>query len=114
MRFSSPAGRVQGKADEAFDILNDVPGYLRRYFPTLFELPFQAEQGSRSLLEALTIVRRLDHGELWKLPLSAPVDFVPSVWRKFLLRGDGSPGWTPVDATTTGCVRCFVNDPVVN
>ena len=63
--------------------------YLRRYFPTLFELPFQAEPGSRSLLEALTIVRRLDQGELRELPLSAPVDFVPSAWRKFLLRGDG-------------------------
>jgi Domain of unknown function (DUF4158) len=63
--------------------------YLRRYLPTLFELPFQAEPGSRSLLEALTIVRRLDHGELRKLPLAAPVDFVPPAWRKFLLRGDG-------------------------
>jgi hypothetical protein len=29
--------------------------YLRRYFPALFELPFEAELGSRSLLEALAI-----------------------------------------------------------
>ena len=63
--------------------------YLRRYLPTFFELPFQAEPGSHNLLEALTIVRRLDQGELRKLPLSAPVDFVPPTWRKFLLREDG-------------------------
>ena len=64
-------------------------GYLRRYLPTFFELPFQAEPGSRPLLEAVTIVRRMDHGELRKLPPSAPVNFVPSAWRKFLLREDG-------------------------
>ena len=46
--------------------------YLRRYLPTFFELPFQAEPGSRPLLEALTIVRRLDHGELFII--RAPVD----------------------------------------
>jgi TnpA family transposase len=63
--------------------------YLRRYLPTFFELPFQAEPGSRPLLEALTIVRRMDQGELRKLPLSAPVDFVPPAWKKFLLREDG-------------------------
>ena len=63
--------------------------YLRRYFPALFELPFEAEPGSRSLLEALAIVRRLDREELRTLPMSTPVDFVPPAWRKFLLRGDG-------------------------
>jgi hypothetical protein len=63
--------------------------YLRRYFPALFELPFEAEPGSRSLLEALAIVRRLDREELRTLPMSTPVDFVPPAWRKFLRRGDG-------------------------
>jgi hypothetical protein len=36
-----------------------------------------------------TIMRRLDRGELGRLPVSAPVDFVPPAWRKFLLRADG-------------------------
>jgi TnpA family transposase len=71
------------------DEISSYYSYLRRYFPTLFELPFEAEPGSRSLLEALAIVRRLDRGELGKLPTSAPVDFVPPAWRKFLLRADG-------------------------
>ncbi len=71
------------------DEISSYYSYLRRYFPTLFELPFEAEPGSRSLLEALAIVRRLDRGELGKLPMSAPVDFVPPAWRKFLLRADG-------------------------
>jgi hypothetical protein len=50
------------------DEISSYYSYLRRYFPSLFELPFEAEPGSRSLLEALAIVRRLDRGELGKLP----------------------------------------------
>jgi hypothetical protein len=74
------------------DEISSYYSYLRRYFPTLFELPFEAEPGSRSLLEALAIVRRLDRGELGKLPMSAPVDFVPPAWRKFLLRAGQAMG----------------------
>jgi hypothetical protein len=71
------------------DELTSFDGYLRRYLPTFFELPFEAEPGRRPLLEAAALVRRLDQGELRKLPGSTPVNFVPPAWRNFLLRQDG-------------------------
>jgi hypothetical protein len=71
------------------DELGSYYGYLRRYLPTFFKLPFEAEPGSRPLLEAMAIVGRMDQGELRKVPASAPVHFVPAAWKKFLLREDG-------------------------
>ena len=54
---------------------------LRRYLPTFFGLPFQAETGSESLLAAIDLVRRLDSDEMKTLPLDAPCEFVPAAWR---------------------------------
>jgi TnpA family transposase len=50
---------------------------LRKYFSDFLRLPFEAEEGSEDLLEAIKIVRRLDANELSKIPDDAPVAFVP-------------------------------------
>ena len=63
---------------------------LRRYLPTFFGLPFQAEIGSEPLLAAIDLVRRLDSDELKALPVDAPCDFVPAAWRAALEGEDGS------------------------
>lgn len=63
---------------------------LRRYLPTFFGLPFQAEIGSEPLLAAIDLVRRLDSDELRALPVDAPCDFVPAAWRAALEGEDGS------------------------
>src|SRR5260370_40113356 len=63
---------------------------LRRYLPTFFALPFQAEIGSESLLAAIDLVRRLDSDELKALSVDAPCDFVPAAWRAALEGKDGS------------------------
>ncbi len=63
---------------------------LRRYLPAFFGLPFQAETGSKPLLAAVDLVRRLDSDELGTLPVNAPSDFVPAAWRAALEREDGS------------------------
>src|SRR5207302_4632744 len=55
-----------------------------------FGLPFQAETGSKPLLAAVDLVRRLDSDELGTLPVNAPSDFVTAAWRAALEREDGS------------------------
>ena len=63
---------------------------LRRYRPTFFGLPFQAEIGSEPLLVAIDLVRRLNSDELKALPVDTPCDFVPAAWRAALEGEDGS------------------------
>lgn len=50
---------------------------LRKYFADFLQLPFEAEEGSQDLIEAIRIIRRIDSGQLKKIPLDAPVSFIP-------------------------------------
>jgi TnpA family transposase len=62
---------------------------LRKYFADFIHLPFAAEHGSDSLLQAIAIIRQLDTGEIKKLPPTAPVDFVPKELRRALKSQSG-------------------------
>jgi len=57
---------------------------LGKYFYRFSELPFETVAGSEYLLEALEIVRKLSRREIKDIPETAPVKFVPPVWRKGL------------------------------
>ena len=49
---------------------------LRKYFSSFIKLPFYAQKGSDDLIEAIEIVRKLDSGELIKLPDNVSLHFI--------------------------------------
>ena len=57
---------------------------LRKYFADFIHLPFAAKQGSEHLTQAADIIRKLDVGDLKKLPSAAPTNFVPKELRRAL------------------------------
>lgn len=57
---------------------------LRKYFADFIHLPFAAKQGNDHLIQAIEIVRKLDAGDLKRLPPTAPTDFVPKELRRAL------------------------------
>ena len=63
---------------------------LRKYFAEFIHLPFSAEHGNDSLIEAIGLVRQLDSGDLKKLPATAPMDFVPKELRRVLKNKTGT------------------------
>ena len=64
--------------------------HFREYAPRFFNLPFHGETGAEPILRGLEIVRRIDSGELKKLPEDLPTQFVPSVWRNSLKNEGGA------------------------
>ncbi|MCZ6489269.1 MAG: Tn3 family transposase, partial [Acidobacteria bacterium] len=65
--------------------------HLRRYLPAFLTLPFSAEPGMEPLMTAIKLARELDQEGGKKLPMDAPVEFVPSVWRGSLQRDGDRP-----------------------
>lgn len=63
---------------------------LRKYFAEFLHLPFAAQQGNDSLIEAIKIVRKLDSGELKKLPPNITVTFVPQELQRALTDASGN------------------------
>lgn len=63
---------------------------LRKYIPAFFKFPFEGEPGTGSILQGLSLVRKLYSSELKELPSNAPIEFVPNAWRNVLTRKDGS------------------------
>jgi TnpA family transposase len=57
---------------------------LRKYFAEFIRLPFAAEPGSEALLQAIEIIRKLDSGEIKRLPEDVPTAFVPKELRRAL------------------------------
>jgi TnpA family transposase len=64
-------------------LLNRYPS-LRKYFADFLHLPFAATQGNEHLLHAIALVRKLDAGDLSRLPPTAPSNFVPKELRRAL------------------------------
>ena len=62
---------------------------LRKYFAEFIHLPFAAEHGNDSLIQAIELVRKLDSGEIKKLPPTAPTDFVPKELQRALKNQTG-------------------------
>ena len=69
-------------------LLNRYPS-LRKYFADFIHLPFAAKPGNEHLTQAIDIVRKLDAGDLKRLPSTAPIDFVPKELRRALRDQDG-------------------------
>jgi hypothetical protein len=46
---------------------------LRKYFADFIHLPFTAKAGNEYLMEAVDIIRKLDAGDLKRLPPTAPI-----------------------------------------
>ncbi len=63
---------------------------LRKYFAQFIHLPFATEHGNDRLTEAIELIRKLDAGEIKKLPQSAPTGFVPKYLRKALRNQAGT------------------------
>jgi len=57
---------------------------FRKYFANFVNLPFCVEQGSEDLLTAINTVRKLDAGEIKRLPKDVPFHFVIKELRKVL------------------------------
>lgn len=57
---------------------------LRRYFPAFLQLPFESETGCSGLLKAIAIARKLDAGQLRKIPKNAPCHFIQASLQRAL------------------------------
>ena len=57
---------------------------LRKYCAEFLHLPFAAEQGNASLLDAIAMIRQLDAGTLKRLPPTVPTGFVPQELQRAL------------------------------
>lgn len=58
------------------NLLQNRYNSMRRYFVDFIELPFVAEQGSKSLMSAISIIRTLDNKGQKLLPQDTPYDFL--------------------------------------
>lgn len=63
---------------------------LRKYFAQFIRLPFAASPGNEDLMGAIETVRKLDDGELKKLPQDSPTAFVPKELRRALKDKEGN------------------------
>lgn len=63
---------------------------LRKYFAEFIHLPFVAEHGNDGLMQAIELVRKLDAGDIKKLPKTVPTDFVPKELRRALTNQRGA------------------------
>lgn len=66
---------------------------LRRYLLEFLDLPFQAERGGEPLLDAIEILREEKGGRIREIPDNAPMNFVPSAWRKLIKDETGKIDW---------------------
>lgn len=58
------------------DILCSKYRSLRKYFIEFIKLPFEAQPGNHDLMEAISIIRKLDNNELRSLPQKLPYNFI--------------------------------------
>lgn len=63
---------------------------LRKYFAEFIHLPFAVTRGNDSLLSAIQLVRKLDSGEVKRLPRHAPTAFIPKELRRALKDNTGN------------------------
>jgi hypothetical protein len=72
--------------DEAFDALELITDYfstLRKYAPSFLEMfEFRGAPVTGSLLEALDVLRNMNRTGARKVPVDAPMAFVPPRWSR--------------------------------
>jgi TnpA family transposase len=78
--------------DEAFDALELLTDYfstLRKYAPSFLEMfEFQGAPVAQSLLKALEVLRTMNRTGARKVPLDAPMAFVPPRWSRSVGAGE--------------------------
>ena len=57
---------------------------LRKSLPAFLALPFASDTGHGDLLRAISLVGKLDRGDIQTLPDDAPTNFIPTSWGKVL------------------------------
>ena len=70
-------------------LLAKYPNF-RKYFSDFIKLPFQAQNGSQHLIEAIELIRKLDNGDIKSLPKDVPTQFVSVELRPGLKGKNGS------------------------
>lgn len=74
---------IQPLATDEYDLLDDHYSQVRRYAPTLLEtFTFKGAPASQSLLAALDLLKRMNAGELKKVPPFTPLAFVKPRWEE--------------------------------
>jgi TnpA family transposase len=78
--------------DEAFDALELITDYfstLRKYAPSFLEMfEFRGAPVTRPLLEALDVLRTMNKTDARKIPVDAPMAFVPPRWSRSVGTGE--------------------------
>ena len=78
--------------DEAFDALELITDYfstLRKYAPSFLEMfEFRGAPVTRPLLEALDVLRTMNRTGARKVPVGAPLAFVPPRWARSIGTGE--------------------------
>lgn len=69
-------------------LLSKYPS-MRKYLPTFFNFPFEAEHGSQKLFHAIKIMRAIDSGRIKKIPKNPPVDFIHKALERHLYDARG-------------------------
>ncbi|OJW73008.1 MAG: hypothetical protein BGO68_05175 [Candidatus Amoebophilus sp. 36-38] len=72
------------------NLLQNRYSSMRRYFADFIQLPFEAEQGSKSLMKAIEIIRTLDQKGKNSLPANTPYHFIDYKISKAIFNQDGS------------------------
>jgi TnpA family transposase len=77
--------------DNHFDLLAQRYAHLREFMPAVITaLDVKAHHDRSRLLEALELLRELNRERRRRLPVNAPVDFVPGAWRPYVVSADGT------------------------
>lgn len=78
---------------ESFDHLHLIVeqySTLRRYTPRLLDvLQLRAVPAAQHILDAINLIREMNHENTRKIPQDAPTEFIKPRWRHLVLTGDG-------------------------
>ncbi|QDW31675.1 Tn3 family transposase [Yersinia sp. KBS0713] len=75
---------------EPLHLITEKYSTLRKYAPKMLAaLDISATPAARPLEDALNVVREMYRKQLRKVPVSAPLDFVPESWRKLVVTPAG-------------------------
>ncbi len=81
---------VRPMQDESYDFFAERYSYIRQFAPAfLNSFVFRSNRNADPLLKALTLVHQLNVQGKRIVPKDAPMDFVPSEWRPFILKATG-------------------------
>lgn len=73
------------------DLIENKYATLRKYAPTLLKhLEFRSTKSTESLLEAITLINKLNNTKKRVVPGDAPIDFISNRWNKYVFEKSGT------------------------